>query len=134
MEKEAGWIALPYPISANRYWRRSGHAMYVSKEAIAYKKQVQYRTMVCGTRPIDGPVTVYIFFHPKQKKDGTAYAQRLDIDNVIKVTLDALIGVAYHDDKQVLRLVAEVGEAIPEGGLSVLFKPYERIEKNGTQS
>jgi Holliday junction resolvase RusA-like endonuclease len=34
-------------------------------------------------------------------------AKRGDLDNSIKVSLDSLIGVAYADDSQIVRIVAE---------------------------
>jgi Holliday junction resolvase RusA-like endonuclease len=41
--------------------------------------------------------------------------QRLDVDNTIKVTLDALKGIAINDDAQVWKTSAEVLE--PEEGV-----------------
>jgi len=39
-----------------------------------------------------------------------ANARRRDVDNVAKACLDALNGVAWRDDSQVMRLVVERGE------------------------
>ena len=52
---------------------------------------------------------------------GQASKVRLDLDNCIKVALDALIGIAYEDDSQVVRLTAEIGEPVEGGGLSVTW-------------
>jgi crossover junction endodeoxyribonuclease RusA len=65
------------------------------------------------------PVSVEFKLHPKTTKTGEASKTRMDLDNVIKVLLDALNGVAYMDDKQVVRLVGEVSYPVPGGGLSV---------------
>jgi Holliday junction resolvase RusA-like endonuclease len=43
----------------------------------------------------------------------------LDLDNSIKVTCDALNGIAYNDDSQVKRIDAEYGDAIKDGGMTV---------------
>ena len=112
-------LRLPYPISSNRYWRRSGAITHVSSEAKAYKRVVALAAKYAGLEPLFGVVAVDITFHPKTTKSGAASKQRLDLDNVLKVTLDALQGVAYHNDSQVNYLTAEVGQAIDGGGLSV---------------
>ena len=112
-------LRLPYPISSNRYWRYSGSSTYVSSEAKDYKRAVVLIAKYAGLEPLFGVVAVNITFHPKTTKAGATSKQRLDLDNVIKVTLDALQGVAYHNDSQVNYLTAEVGTAIDGGGLSV---------------
>ena len=115
-------LRLPYPISSNRYWRHSGAITHVSSEANAYKRVVALAARYAGLEPLFGVVAVDITFHPKTTKSGAASKQRLDLDNVLKVTLDALQGVAYHNDSQVSYLTAEVGQAIDGGGLSVEVK------------
>ncbi len=112
-------LRLPYPISSNRYWRHSGSSTYISGEAKDYKRAVVLIAKYAGLEPLFGVVAVDITFHPKTTKAGATSKQRLDLDNVIKVTLDALQGVAYHNDSQVNYLTAEVGPAIAGGGLSV---------------
>jgi len=67
----------------------------------------------------DIPVSVEFKFHPKTTKTGDASKTRMDLDNVIKVVLDALQGVAYMDDKQVRKLTAEIADPVSGGGLSV---------------
>lgn len=112
-------LRLPYPVSANRYWRTFRGLTARSKEANEYKRTAAHSALVAGWRVLDGPVHVAITLHPKRTKAGKASATRMDLDNCIKVTLDALNGVAYLDDRQVIRLVAEVGDSVPAGGLSV---------------
>ncbi|EMS1813588.1 RusA family crossover junction endodeoxyribonuclease, partial [Neisseria gonorrhoeae] len=44
----------------------------------------------------------------------------IDLDNALKVALDALQGVAYHNDRQVRRIAADyAGEPVAGGGLAV---------------
>lgn len=112
-------IRLPYPVSANRYWRSFRGMTVRSKEADAYKRTAAHSAFIAGWCVLDCPVVVAITLHPKRTKKGLASATRMDLDNCIKVTLDALNGVAYRDDRQVVRLVAEVGDAVEMGGLSV---------------
>jgi crossover junction endodeoxyribonuclease RusA len=43
----------------------------------------------------------------------------MDLDNCLKVTLDALQGVAYDNDAQIKRIVAEYGNPVINGGVTV---------------
>jgi crossover junction endodeoxyribonuclease RusA len=115
-------ILLPYPVSANRYWRTFRNRTVRSAEATKYRKEAQLAFLLAGSKKIDGPVRVAIKFHPRANKDGGASKSRLDIDNVIKVTLDALNGLAYDDDKQVVAVSAELSTPIPCGGLTVTME------------
>ena len=112
-------LTLSYPVSANRYWRTCRGRTYRSAEAERYKTGAKAAAGMAGVVAIDGPVAVSVTLHPKLTKKGTASKARMDLDNCIKVTLDALNGVAYLDDSQVVRLIAEIGPPMSGGGLSV---------------
>lgn len=84
-------LTVPYPPSANRYWRRHGHTIYLSNEARQYKESVKL-TMRSGP-PIQGKVRVTArLYRP---------AKRGDMLNREKVLMDALEGVAFVDDSQI---------------------------------
>ena len=106
-------LKLPYPISANRYWRTrvAGKiaVTYVSAEAKSYKSIVAWMATAAGAKPIIGPVKMDLCLCPKQNKDGSSSKVRFDLSNSIKVLEDALNGVAYVDDKQVVAIQASVG-------------------------
>lgn len=127
-------VTLPYPISANRYWRsrvikpKAGPAIvstYVSPEAKAYKEQVGWILRAAGVRePIEGRVAIAYTLYPhrpqdwqtRQRKLGAAWddtVQCLDLDNAQKVLLDALKGIAFNDDAWVRKISAERAE--PDG-------------------
>lgn len=92
-------LTLPFPPSANEYWRSApGRGPVPSKAAMQYKAQVAQHAASRGFLPLVGPVTVCI----------TAYRPRRtgDLDNVLKVLHDALNEVAWLDDDQVVRLEA----------------------------
>lgn len=122
---------LPAPISANRYWRsrviqpKAGPAMvstYVSKEAEQFKESVAWLLKQQGVRRVlTGRVQVDLRLLPhcpkdwksRMRKDPAGWAdtvQRIDLDNAMKVVLDALKGVAIEDDVQVWRSFSEVLE------------------------
>ena len=91
-------ITLPYPPSANRYWRVfRGHAVK-SREARTYQENVATIAKRHGMKPVSGEVAVSI--------DVYRPAKRGDLDNTLKVAIDALKGFAYDDDKQVVELKA----------------------------
>lgn len=117
-------LNLPYPISANRYWRNRGNVRYLSKEAQAYKRAVA--ASAAGVKPLGGAVELRVTVLPKQTKSGAASKVCIDLDNSLKVLCDALNGVAYQDDKQVKRIVAEYGEPVSGGGVQVGVKPYAK--------
>lgn len=93
---EAVEITLPWPPSANRYWRIFRGRAVKSADATAYKKAV---AEVCdGMTECFGDVIIRLdFFRPR--KSG-------DLDNRIKILLDAMQGTAYKDDKQIVEIHA----------------------------
>ena len=118
-------VTFPYPPSANRYWRIfRGRAVH-SKAATDYKSAIM---AMVDCQPTDQPVAIDIILHPKQNKDGSECKTIIDLDNCLKVTLDALQGLAYSNDRQVRKIAAAYGEPLPDGGLTVtvLTIPDER--------
>lgn len=127
-------LTLPYPISANRYWRSfvpKGHTRAVvtlSDEAKAYKEQVGWLLRKAGVRePFKVRCVIAIQLYPKRPQDWAKRAREnpmtwdddvmsIDIDNANKVLLDAFKGVAVVDDSRryVRKLVSEHME--PDGG------------------
>lgn len=92
-------FTLPYPISANRYWRNVNGRTLLSAEARQYKHDAfLYARRDDVTEPAEGPLSVTLVFY-RPRKSG-------DLDNRIKVTLDALNGVAWKDDDQVVEIHA----------------------------
>lgn len=91
-------VTLPMPPSANDYWRVWRGRAVVSTEARRYKQGAKLRALTQGMRPLDGPVCVSVVVYRKRKAG--------DLDNSLKVLLDALKGVAYEDDGQVVELHA----------------------------
>lgn len=113
-------LTLPYPPSANRYLRHTGRGTYRTSEANTYRKQAQLAAMMAGIKARHfGPVEIHATLHPRLTKDGKANGTRLDLDNCLKVALDALEGIAFDNDKQVRRITLEVGYPIYGGGLTL---------------
>lgn len=121
-------LTLPYPVSANVYWRtrvvaaRGKRAMamtYVSPEAKAYKQEVALLARVAGVRsPIKGRVQLEIKLYPHRPLDwakrerlhGASWddtVQCIDLGNAEKVLSDALKDIVMEDDKWIRRIVSE---------------------------
>ena len=82
-------LDLPFPPSVNAIWRFSGKSAYVSKQYSSWQKQaddayrLQKSDKTIGT-PIKGAFEVHMTFSESKRRWNT------DLDNRIKVTLDAL--------------------------------------------
>jgi len=127
-------LTLPWPVSANRYWRsfivgkgpQRRVAVFVSDEAKAYRREVALRLKQAGIRiPITGRISLALTLHPQRPLDADRRMRKLgdawdddvrsiDLDNSIKVLVDALKGHAFADDKWVWRIDAARGEPLPE--------------------
>lgn len=119
-------LSLPYPISTNRYWRTFRNRQIVSKEAVAYKARVAAIAAENGIKPTDKTVSLTVQLIPKANKDGSASKVCLDLDNCLKVCLDALQGAAYDDDNQVEEIHAKrLKTPIAGGGLVVKVEELE---------
>lgn len=128
-------LKLPYPVSANRYWRhhrtRAGELIvHVSDEAKVYKEQVGWLARAAGLRAvIPGLLELRITLHPRKPKTlrfSNDEVRCMDLDNALKVAVDAMQGIAYPDDKAIRRMVVERGEPVEEGGLTVEIMRYEQ--------
>lgn len=130
-------LTLPYPVSANRYWRtvvnrKTGHAMtFVSEEAKSYKRQVGWLAKEAGiSAPLLGRIELAYTLHPKLPQDWTSRARKdpsgwmdsvqcMDLDNAQKVLLDSLKNVVFADDKWIRKIIAERGEPLSEACVKV---------------
>jgi crossover junction endodeoxyribonuclease RusA len=115
-------FTLPYPVSANRYWRNCGGRMVVSSEGQKFKIIAARIARSSGVICAKGTVAVAYTLHPKTNKDGSASGNRIDLGNCEKIASDALNGVAWIDDKQLVKIVLELGKPMLEGGLSVTVR------------
>lgn len=134
-------LTLPYPISANRYWAtrvvpkpgaKPLALTYVTSEAKNYREQVGWICRAAGVRsPLSGRLDVSLQLYPhrpqdwqsRMRKHGALWddtVQCIDLTNAEKVLLDALNTIAFDDDKQIRRYVAERMEPDAHGARVVL--------------
>lgn len=118
-------LLLPYPPSANRYIRRTARGCYRTSEATRYREAAKALAISGGAACLSGPIVVIATLIPKLTKTGKPSKTRLDIDNCVKVACDALQGVCYEDDSQIVRLIIQLGDPLPGGGL--LLEIHQQI-------
>ena len=93
-------LVLPYPPSVNAYWRAVNGRVLLSREGRNYKRRAAIAALASGIHrlPLDVPVVVGIaVFRPRRIGD---------LDNTCKAILDALAGVAYVNDSQIVEIHA----------------------------
>lgn len=127
-------LSLPYPPSMNRYWRNFRGRTVLSRDAVAYKEEVQQIAIETGVKPVSGCAMVYFTLHPPLPKDWKKRAakdpdnwimsvRRIDLDNALKVVFDALQGICYDDDRQIIHIQANLGQPVQDGGLTAVVVP-----------
>lgn len=93
-------FTLPVPPSANRWHRNVNGRMVTSAEARAYGQLAAAMAHSQGVRQIRRPATVAVMLvWYRSRKSG-------DLDKRVGICLDALQGIAYENDSQVVELVA----------------------------
>ncbi|AUW32596.1 RusA family crossover junction endodeoxyribonuclease [Acidithiobacillus caldus] len=131
-------ITLPYPPSTNRIWRTAGGKTYLPAKVADYKRRAAWvaKMAMRDRPPLTGPVAVRIVLHPVLPKDAEKRRQIwgdywhlelrcIDLANAEKAAVDALQGVAFEDDKQIVRMVLERGQPVPEGAVFVEWTPFD---------
>jgi crossover junction endodeoxyribonuclease RusA len=93
--------------------------MVPSAAATAYKKHVKTVAHTDGVVLHSDSICVNIKLLPKLTAKGDASKIILDLDNCLKVALDALQGVIIENDNQVKEIHASYGAATHNGGLIV---------------
>ena len=91
----------------------NGHA-YTPKLTNEYEKTISEEYLLKGLKKHLGAISVFITFNyriaqarVRKLKHGDICVEKADIDNLVKAVLDGLNGVAFLDDKQVYKIVAE---------------------------
>lgn len=134
-------VTLPYPPSANRYWRhrampKGGIMTYISKDGQVFRAECAKLLAQGGiSSPIKGRVGVAFTLYPQRPQDWQKRQRKLgegwhdsvrciDLDNAQKALLDALKGIAFDDDVWVREIVARRAEPDEVGArLEVVVYP-----------
>jgi Holliday junction resolvase RusA-like endonuclease len=108
------------------------------KQTIDFENRVRLSAQAAGIRPLDGPVEVHIRAvwpmkgQPlkRSKRPSSWKPTKPDADNVLKAVLDALNGIAYHDDGQVcVALIHKIHAAQGDPAQTIVsIRPLQGIE------
>jgi len=83
----------PQAMQRARVTYQNGKARaYTPKETVAYQRDVKWEAKAAGARVMDGLVVLTCRF----------YGLRGDGDNALKAVADALQGICYNDDRQIV--------------------------------
>jgi crossover junction endodeoxyribonuclease RusA len=139
-------LVLPYPVSANRYWRSfvpRGHQRAIitlSDEAKSYKAQVGWIAKAAGLRkPFEERICMEILLYPHRPQDWQKRMNKLgplwddtvqciDLGNAEKVLSDALQGIIYDDDKRIWEQNKRRMEPDGEARVVVIIRPLQAAE------
>lgn len=111
-------FAVPGPPQGKARPRFGKGRTYTPDNTVLYEKivQVRYRAQAKGIPLLVGPLSVEIWaFYPIPKRTSKVKREKMcdmelrptkkpDLDNVAKIVCDALNGVAYKDDSQIVDL------------------------------
>ena len=118
------------PTKRRPRFTRNGHA-YTDQKTTAEMKEIAQKYK--GEKLL-GCVSVEVDIYPKMPKgtpkklNNIPAMKKPDIDNVLKIVMDALNGIAYDDDKQVTytRVERHPMQRIEWDYIIVTVKPVER--------
>ena len=121
MEKRLSITIIPKPKERPRAAMIGGHArIFTPKTTEAYEKEIRAAWIRAnGEKPEEGPLRARIYFGlpiPKSETKANKLLmvlrkvfpiKRPDLDNLVKAVLDALNGVAYKDDSQIVTVLSK---------------------------
>jgi len=112
-------LSLPVPPSANRYWATTREGkVYETAEAAAYKSEVGLHARLVEKLTGDLCINFTVF---RPRKAG-------DLDNYQKILFDALQGVAYQNDNQIVEIHGFRRDDKYNPRVEVLIYPSEGME------
>ena len=106
----------PVPKSRPRFARRGNFVQtYTDAKTIDYETHVamKARQAIGASEPLQGALTVFLYLrytipasYSKKRKEaclrGVEYPKKVDIDNVYKSITDAMQGIVYANDSQIV--------------------------------
>lgn len=118
------------PVAKSRPHFSNGHA-YTPRKTREYEDAVRLIAQAAKIRAITGEISMTVYFYmPIPKSWSNAKKQRAeseeirpttkpDLSNLVKAIEDALNGIAYKDDSQIVKLTAEKYYGVPRTEIEV---------------
>ena len=97
MPEEISFVVLGHEPIPKQSFRYGKHGGYQPERVITWARIVNVHARQHCAEPMDGYFEVALSFYRKTKRN-------VDVDNLSKNVLDALNGVIWHDDRQVVKL------------------------------
>jgi len=130
----------PVPKGRPRFARRGQFVQtYTDAKTIDYETQVaiKARHAIGSTKPLESALTVFLYLrytvpasYSKKRKEaclmGVEYPKRIDIDNVYKSITDAMNGIVYLDDSQIVEAHIKKVYA-EESGANIMVQECDSI-------
>ena len=130
----------PVPKGRPRFARRGQFVQtYTDAKTIDYETQVamKARHAIGSTKPLESAITVFLYLrytvpasYSKKRKEaclnGLEYPKRIDIDNVYKSITDAMNGIVYLDDSQIVEAHIKKVYA-EESGANIMVQECDSI-------
>lgn len=118
MGKEVIELVLPYPPSANRYYRHVGYRTLISREGRRYRQSVCALVRPLGIPCLGGPLELAIDVYPPDRR-------RRDLDNTEKSLIDSLQHAGlYQDDSQIDKITITRRKPTPGGRVIITLGGY----------
>ena len=106
-------LILPWPPSANRYWRFVKGMVLVSEEARRYRGTIKKLSLVWKRPQLKGRLQISIQAYPPDNRGR-------DLDNCLKIVLDSLEKAKlFVNDSQFDKIIIERAETRENGELHV---------------
>lgn len=102
------------PLPKQRPRLSSGHA-YTPRKTVHYERLIAWHATFAVSEPLTGDLYLSMQFYRKGKK-------RADVDNLSKAIMDALNGIAWIDDRQIVGLHALVEYGAKRPGVTIEVK------------
>ena len=130
----------PVPKGRPRFARRGQFVQtYTDAKTIDYETHVAMRARhaIGSTKPLEGALSVFLYLrytvpesYSKKRKEaclrGLEYPKRIDIDNVYKSVTDAMNGIVYLDDSQIVEAHIKKVYA-EESGANIMVQECDSI-------
>lgn len=102
----------PVPQGRPRAFRRGNFiGMYDPKNSKEWKETIRWQAIHQQSKLLQGAIKMnakFILERPKSLAKKVVYhIKRPDLDNLVKAVKDALRGICYHDDSQIIELCAK---------------------------